>query len=88
MKLFTNFTILVIAIGAVSINGFNTNLHARSLATSHGKMTPLTIASTSTTTMFNAKDCDLSLKMAALDVDSNDDSRRRRCFGRVVSYNR
>ena len=88
MKMFTNFAVLVIAIAVVSTHGFNTNLNARSLATSHGKMTPLTIASTSTTTMFDAKDCDLSLKMVALDVDSNDDSRRRRCFGRVVSYNR
>jgi len=79
MKLFTNFAVLVVAIAVVSTDGFNTNLNARSLATRNGKMTPLTIASTST----NAKDCDLSLKMAALDTDTNDDSRRRRCFGRV-----
>jgi len=83
MKLFTNFAVLVVAIAVASTDGFNTNLNARSLATRNGKMTPLTIASTST----NAKDCDLSLKMAALDTDTNDDSRRRRCFGRVVSFN-
>jgi hypothetical protein len=88
MKMVTNFAVLVVAIAIASTDGFNTNLNSRALATSYGNMVPSAIVSSSmSATIFNAKkDCNLSLRMATLDMEIEDSKQSRSCFRKVVSF--